>query len=282
MARTTGKRRKHGVFPVDAPAQGKRRGCIPARKRRPLRKRKAAQVQNPRLKDMAAPVQCHRKKVCFQQRQASNTYSYLEIRSHCSKLSHCIGQAPNTLVSYGCCCGTDIRLQGGEDHDAGHILFQRRPQDDNLGGSGKLASEKVVARLSKDAIAAIQQLCTDGLEYELRPVLEPFKVAAPLFVQMKPLNKDRFQLDTESDDFVFATACKKKVAGQTCQGKVLGTLLRWRGKLCFNSLGTGGTTRQSNFKAARWQCTELPDTQALASCFLTNILMRNSLPNQLS
>ena len=40
--------------------------------------------------------------------------------------------------------------------------------------------------------------------------LEPFKVAAPLIFQMKPLNKDRFQLDTESDDFVFATASKKK------------------------------------------------------------------------
>ena len=106
--------------------------------------------------------------------------------------------------------GTDIRVQGGEDHDAGHILFQRRPQDDNLGGSGKLGSEKVVARLPQDAIAAIQQLCTDGLEYELRPVLEPFKVAAPLIFQMKPLNKDRFQLDTESDNFVCATASKKK------------------------------------------------------------------------
>ena len=123
--------------------------------------------------------------------------------------------------------GTDIRVQGGEAHDAGHILFQRRPQDDNLGGSGKLGSEKVVARLPKDAIAAIQQLCTDGLEYELRPVLEPFKVAAPLIFQMKPLNKGRFQLDTESDDFVFATASKKKVAGQTCQGKVFRTLSRW-------------------------------------------------------
>ena len=77
--------------------------------------------------------------------------------------------------------GTDIRVQGGEGHDAGHILFQRWPQDDSLGGSGKLGAEKVVARLSKDAIAGIQQLCSDGLEHELRPILEPFKVAVPLF-----------------------------------------------------------------------------------------------------
>ena len=27
--------------------------------------------------------------------------------------------------------GTDIRVQGGEEHDSGHILFQRRPQDDS-------------------------------------------------------------------------------------------------------------------------------------------------------
>ena len=106
--------------------------------------------------------------------------------------------------------GTDIRVQGGEEHDAGHILFQRRPQDDSLGDSGKLGAEKVVARLSKDAIAGIQQLCSDGLEHELRPILEPFKVAVPLIFHMKPLNKDRFQLDTDSENFVFATASKKQ------------------------------------------------------------------------
>ena len=64
-----------------------------------------------------------------------------------------------------------------KSNDSGHILFQRRPQDDSLGGSGKPGAEKVVARLSKDAIAGIQQLCSDGLEHELRPMLEPFKVA---------------------------------------------------------------------------------------------------------
>ena len=121
---------------------------------------------------------------------------------------------------------------------------------DTYCSSGGLRMTILEAQASWDAIAAIQQLCTDGLEYELRPVLEPFKVAAPLIFQMKPLNKDRFQLDTESDDFVFATASKKKVAGQTCQGKVFRTLSRWRGKLCFKSLGTGGTTRQRYFKAA--------------------------------
>ena len=177
--------------------------AVPSRKCRPLRKRKAVQVRNPRLKDVAAPVQRHGIKVCVKQRHASNTYSYLD-------------QIPLFLAvalywagpKYACVLwltlvtsrrisetlllpGTDIRVQGGEDHDAGHILFQRRPQDDNLGGSGKLGSEKVVARLPKDAIAAIQQLCTDGLEYELRPVLEPFKVAAPPIFQMKPLNRSQ-------------------------------------------------------------------------------------------
>ena len=80
----------------------------------------------------------------------------------------------------------------------------------SLGGSGKLGGEGVVARLSKDAIAGIQQLCSDGLEHELRPILEPFKVAVSLFFQMKQLNKDRFQLDTDSENFVFATASKKQ------------------------------------------------------------------------
>ena len=58
--------------------------AVPSRKCRPLRKRKAVQVRNPRLKDVAAPVQRHGIKVCVKQRHASNTCSYLEIRSHCS------------------------------------------------------------------------------------------------------------------------------------------------------------------------------------------------------
>ena len=68
---------------------------------------------------------------------------------------------------------------------------------------------------------------------------------------MKPLNKDRFQLDTESDDFVFATACKKKVAGQTCQGKVLGTLLRWRGKIMFQLTGNRRYNPAKKFQGSK-------------------------------
>ena len=222
MARATGTKRKHGGHPADLPAQGKRSGCT-LQKAPTAEEKKSRASTKPKAKGRGCTRSTPWNKGV---RQTKTSKQHLFIPRD---------QIPLFLAvalywagpKYACVLwltlvtsrrisetlllrGTDIRVQGGEDHDAGHILFQRRPQDDNLGGSGKLGSEEVVARLSKDAIAAIQQLCTDGLEHELRPVLEPFKVAAPLIFQMKPLNKDRFQLDTGSHDFVFATASKKK------------------------------------------------------------------------
>ena len=106
--------------------------------------------------------------------------------------------------------GTDIRLQGGEYHDAGHILYQRRPEDEALGGDGKLGAKKVVARVCSEAIAGIEEMCSAGLEHEMRSVLEPFKVVVPRLFEMKPMNKQRFQIDPSWEDFVFSTASKKK------------------------------------------------------------------------
>ena len=147
--------------------------------------------------------------------------------------------------------GTDIRVQGGEEHDAGHILFQRRRQDDSLGGSGKPGAEKVVARLSKDAIAGIQELCSDGLEHELRPILEPFKVAVPLIFQMKPLNKDRFQLDTDSENFVFATASKKQGCRPNMSRQSVSEALKVIRKVMFQITGNRRYNPTSKFQGSR-------------------------------
>ena len=172
-----------------------------------------------------------------------------------------------------------MRVQGGEEHDAGHILFQRRPQDDSLRGSGKLGAGKVVASLSKDAIAGIQQLCSDGLEHELRPILEPFKVAVPLFFTWNRWTKIVFNLTQVQRTLFLPQRPRNRDAGQICQGKVCRRLSRWSGKWCFKLPATAGTTPQVNFKAVGLQCTELPGTRALASCFRTNILMWKGLPN---
>ena len=263
MARATGKKRKHGVHPADAPAQGKRSGCT-------LQKVPTAEEKKSRAPAQGKRSGCTLQKVPTAEEKKSRASAKPKakgrgctrstpwnkgVRQTKTSKQHLFiprDQIPLFLAvalywagpKYACVLwltlvtsrrisetfllrGTDIRVQGGEDHDAGHILFQRRPQDDNLGGSGKLGSEEVVARLSKDAIAAIQQLCTDGLEHELRPVLEPFKVAAPLIFQMKPLNKDRFQLDTGSDDFVFATASKKKGCRPNMSRQSVSDVSRW-------------------------------------------------------
>ena len=237
MARAAGKRRKPGVHPADAPTQGKRRGCTRQKAPRVERKKNLANTNRQakgrgctrstaNTKPQAKGRGCSRSKPWNKgMRQTKTCKQHIFLPRDQIELFNAVAlywAGPKyacvlwlTLVTSRRISetlllrGTDIRVQGGEDHDAGHILFQRRPQDGNLGGSGKLGSEKVVARLSKDAVATIQKLSSDGLEHELRPILEPFKVAVPLIFNMKPLKKDRFQLDTESDNFVFATASKK-------------------------------------------------------------------------
>ena len=193
MAQATRKRKKHGFHPSAAPTKGKRPGCT--------RKKVTSAEQKkcvPRAKSKAPGRGCtrskpwnkglHQTKTCKQHVfiPRDQIALFLAVALYWAGPKYaCVlwltlvtsRRISETLLLRG----TDIRVQGGEEHDAGHILFQRRPQDDSLGGSGKLGAEKVVARLSKDAIAGIQQLCSDGLEHELRPILEPFKVAVPLF-----------------------------------------------------------------------------------------------------
>ena len=109
----------------------------------------------------------------------------------------------------------------------------------SLGGSGKLGGEKVVARLSKDAIAGIQQLCSDGLGHELRPILEPFKVAVPLFFsRWNRWTKIVFNLTQIQRTLFLAQRPRNRDAGQICQGKVFRRLSRWSGKWCFELLAT--------------------------------------------
>ena len=120
-----------------------------------------------------------------------------------------------------------------------------------LSGSGKPGAEKVVARLSKDAIAGIQQLCSDGLEHELRPILEPFKVAVPLIFQMKPLNKDRFQLDTDSENFVFATASKKQGCRPNMSRQSVSEALKVIRKVMFQITGNRRYNPTSKFQGSR-------------------------------
>ena len=60
MAQATRKRKKHGFHPSAAPTKGKRPGCT----RKKVSTRNVHHVRNPRLQEVAAPVQSHGTKVC--------------------------------------------------------------------------------------------------------------------------------------------------------------------------------------------------------------------------
>ena len=58
--------------------------------------------------------------------------------------------------------GTDIRVEGGEDHNAPHVLYQKSEDDKQYRGAGKLGAEKVVSRLSEDSVDGVKFLVEHG------------------------------------------------------------------------------------------------------------------------
>ena len=139
-------KKKHGFHPSAAPTKGKRPGCT--------RKKVTSAEQKkcvPRVKSKAPGRGCtrskpwnkglHQTKICKQHVfiPRDQIALFLAVALYWASPKYaCVlwltlvtsRRISETLLLRG----TDIRVQGGEEHDAGHILFQRRPQDDSLGG----------------------------------------------------------------------------------------------------------------------------------------------------
>lgn len=105
--------------------------------------------------------------------------------------------------------GTDVQLIGGDEHDAPHILYQQRVEDRHLRGNGKLGKERLVARLSSDAVLGLKRMQEKGLEWECLPVLESYRAFHPETFNMKPMQKKAFILES-TEDYVFPSQSKKK------------------------------------------------------------------------
>ena len=117
--------------------------------------------------------------------------------------------------------GTNVRLRGGEDHDAPHILFERGEGDQ---GNGKLPEERVVARLSQEAVDGLTRMKKEGLERQCLPALEPYRKTHPKVFQnrrgggLTALRQETFAPDWESADHVFPSKTKEAWT-QTSDGK---------------------------------------------------------------
>ena len=121
--------------------------------------------------------------------------------------------------------GTNVRLRGGEDHDAPHILFERGEGDQ---GNGKLPEERVVARLSQEAVDGLTRMKNEGLERQCLPALEPYRKTHPKVFQNKrgggltALRQETFAPDWESADHVFPSKTKKPGCRPTMADKPSG------------------------------------------------------------
>ena len=108
--------------------------------------------------------------------------------AYCAALWICLVTSRNiseTLLLRGC----DIMLEGGPDHDEPHIIYIQREEDADKQGNGKLGGERVVARISSDAVATLKQMRERGLDRQMLPVLEPYQTCHPEVFQQKPLQK---------------------------------------------------------------------------------------------
>ena len=80
-------------------------------------------------------------------------------------------------------------LEGGPDHDEPHIIYIQREEDADKQGNGKLGGERVVARISSDAVATLKQMRERGLDRQMLPVLEPYQTCHPEVFEQKSLQK---------------------------------------------------------------------------------------------
>ena len=84
-------------------------------------------------------------------------------------------------------------LEGGPDHDGPHIIYIQREEDADKKGNGKLGGERVVARISSDAVATLKQMRERGLDRQMLPVLEPYQTCHPEVFEQKSLQKKNHQ-----------------------------------------------------------------------------------------
>ena len=105
--------------------------------------------------------------------------------------------------------GEDVFLEGGTHHDSPHILFKKRPEEEQYPGAGKLRGKYVVARLAPDARATLEQVMNSNLERALLPALKPFEMSHPQVFQDKyPMAAGAFKWPNGSG-YIFPAATKK-------------------------------------------------------------------------
>ena len=122
--------------------------------------------------------------------------------------------------------GTDVQLNGGAEHDEPHVLFQKREEDKKIKGNGKLGANKLVARLSAEAIDGMKELENKGLQWTKRDILQKYEESHKETFLQKPLRTKTFTLDTSSDAYMFPAETKKKGAGRIWLDNLLGKPLK--------------------------------------------------------
>ena len=110
-----------------------------------------------------------------------------------------------TLLLRGC----DVMLHGGPDSDHPHIIYIQRPEDEGRQGNGKLGGERIVARVAEDVVETIEEIQTHGLQRNILPVLEPYRISHQKLFDQKPQRKDVFQFP-EGDKYIFPAQTTKK------------------------------------------------------------------------
>ena len=103
--------------------------------------------------------------------------------------------------------------------DAPHILFQKREKNKKFSGMGKLGAERIAARLAPDVVNTLRDIMDKGVQRQMLPPLEPFKISHPgVFEDFQPRSTKAFHWPTDGGYLFPAQTTKAKqpwIARQT-------------------------------------------------------------------
>ena len=140
--------------------------------------------------------------------------------------------------------------------DAPHILFQKRAENKDFRGMGKLGADCIAARLAPDVVKTLKDVMEKGVQRCVLPALEPFRKSHPqVFEDFRPRTTMPFKWPTDGS-YLFPAQTKKAkqpwMARQTVWqalshvGKVMFALTgrrRWNARFKGSHVTVHGATR---------------------------------------
>ncbi len=182
--------------------------------------------------------------------------------------------------------GEDLCIKGGGLHDRPHVRFEKRDDEMDISGMGKLGTQGAIARLSPEAVRTIEGLASHGARWEIRAVLSTYQAQFPdVFAACRPVTRTTYYLHFD-DKHLFPSLTKAKQPWMTRQtvwralGKARVVIFQITGRRRYNPMFLGqhvtvhGATRHTAASLLLWN-PEAPTEDKPSEDCIMEIQQRN-------